>query len=73
MEVPTKDVPVFAITREGAGAAWAFNPEEKANMAKVVMDVSAVLNLVIIVLVIKFSGRRLTACSNTTGQLRSSD
>jgi hypothetical protein len=38
MVVPTKDVPELAIKIEGAGVACATNPEEKANMAAVIME-----------------------------------
>jgi hypothetical protein len=47
--VPTKEVPELAITREGAWAAWAINPEEKANMAKVVMEVRVLRNLAMVI------------------------
>jgi hypothetical protein len=47
--VPTKEVPELAITREGAWAAWAINPEEKANIAKVIMEVKVLRNLAMVV------------------------
>jgi hypothetical protein len=47
--VPTKEVPELAITREGAWAAWAINPEEKANIAKVVMEVRVLRNLAMVI------------------------